>query len=86
METLKLSTDQCKITAIIKLYYNALVNSPLIIRSFLNVFSCRFSLCYIYNAVSELKAIGNTFLMLVILKNYEYFNELQITVSFSSQN
>ena len=31
--------------------------------------------------VYELKAIKTTFLMLVILKNYEYLNELQGIVS-----
>ena len=35
--------------------------------------------------VYELKTIRTTFLMLVILKNYDYLNELQGAVSLSSQ-
>ena len=35
----------------------------------------------ICDRVYELKAIKTTFLMLVILKNYEYLNELQGNVS-----
>ena len=43
-ETLELSTDPSKLIGIAKLYYNVLVTSPVIIRFFLNVFSCRFYL------------------------------------------
>ena len=45
-ETSELAIDPCKIIGILKIYYNALVNPPVIIRFLLNVFSCRFSLCY----------------------------------------
>ena len=38
--------DLCKITGMAKLFYNALVNSPVIIRFLFKIFSCRFSLCY----------------------------------------
>ena len=36
----------------------------------------------VFDRVYELKTIKTTFLMLVILKNYEYLNELQGVVSF----
>ena len=46
-ETLDLSTDLCKINGIVKLYYNALVTSQMIIRFLLNVFSCPLTLRYL---------------------------------------
>ena len=61
-ETLKLSIDPCKITEIAKLYYNALVTSPMIIRFLLNVFFLPFFLV-LYDGVYELKTIKEPFLM-----------------------
>ena len=83
-ETLVLSTDPCKITGIAKLYYNAHIISPVIVRFCLNVFSCRFSTC-LYNGIQTKNNKILTFLMLVILKNHEHINELQGAVSVQGQ-
>ena len=78
---MKLSIDPCKITAIVKLYDNTPVTSPLIIKfltSFLAVFPYAIHMM-VLGAKNNLK---KTFSMLVILKNHE----LQITVSLLRQN
>ena len=69
----ELSTDPCKITVITKLNYYAHTISPVIISVLLNVFSCRFSLCY----VTSLRAKNPKSSNFNVDKNYEYLNKLQ---------
>ena len=72
-ETWELSTDPCKITGSTKLNYYAHTISPVIISVLLNVFSCRFSLCY----VTSLRAKNPKSSNFNVDKNYEYLNKLQ---------
>ena len=42
-------------------------------------------LLMLYDSVYKLKIVRKTFLILAVLKNYEYLNELQGTMSLLSQ-